>query len=53
MDMWPAFMTAARNCLPQADVVHDRFHVSKYLTKVSMRYVAPNSGSYLARAIRR
>ncbi|MBC7620701.1 MAG: ISL3 family transposase [Candidatus Saccharibacteria bacterium] len=31
MDMWPAFMGAARNCLPQADVMHDRFHVSKYL----------------------
>lgn len=31
MDMWPAFMSAARACLPQADIVHDRFHVSKYL----------------------
>lgn len=31
MDMWPAFMSAARTCLPQADIVHDRFHVAKYL----------------------
>jgi len=31
MDMWPAFMCAAQTCLPQADIVHDRFHVSKYL----------------------
>ena len=31
MDMWPAFMGASRRCLPQADIVHDRFHVSKYL----------------------
>jgi transposase len=31
MDMWPAYMSAARNCLPQADIVHDKFHVSKYL----------------------
>lgn len=31
MDMWPAFMSAARVCLPQADIVHDRFHVAKYL----------------------
>ena len=31
MDMWPAFMSAAHTCLPQADIVHDRFHVSKYL----------------------
>lgn len=31
MDMWPAFMSATRASLPQADIVHDRFHVSKYL----------------------
>lgn len=31
MDMWPAFMSAAKACLPQADIVHDRFHVAKYL----------------------
>ena len=31
MDMWPAYMSAARKCLPQADIVHDKFHVSKYL----------------------
>jgi len=31
MDMWPAFMSAAQTCMPQADIVHDRFHVAKYL----------------------
>ena len=31
MDMWPAFMSAAHACVPHADIVHDRFHVSKYL----------------------
>ncbi|MGH8848417.1 MAG: ISL3 family transposase, partial [Polaromonas sp.] len=31
MDMWPAFMSAAKECLPQADIVHDKFHISKYL----------------------
>jgi len=31
MDMWPGYMSAARNCLANADIVHDRFHVSKYL----------------------
>lgn len=31
MDMWPAFISAVRQCLPRADIVHDRFHVSKYL----------------------
>lgn len=31
MDMWPAYMIAAQNQLPQADIVHDKFHVAKYL----------------------
>ena len=30
MDMWPAYMSATRQCMPQADIVHDKFHVSKY-----------------------
>ena len=31
MAMWPALMRAARQCVPQAAIVHDKFHVSKYL----------------------
>lgn len=31
MDMWPAFMSAAQTCISLADIVHDRFHVAKYL----------------------
>jgi len=31
MDMWPAFMTAIEDMLPEADIVHDRFHISKHL----------------------
>jgi transposase len=31
MDMWKPFMNTSEKCLPQADVVHDRFHVMKYL----------------------
>ena len=32
MDRWPAFMSAARACMPQADIVHgDRVHVATYL----------------------
>lgn len=31
MDMWPAYMSAAKVCVPQADIVHDKFHVAKYL----------------------
>ena len=33
MDMWPAYMGAAKECLPQADIVHDRFHISKHLNE--------------------
>jgi len=31
MDMWPAFRNAATDLLEEAEVVYDRFHISKYL----------------------
>lgn len=31
MDMWPAFISAAGKELPEAEVVFDRFHVSKHM----------------------
>lgn len=31
MDMWPAFITSTEKHAPQADIVHDKFHISKYL----------------------
>lgn len=33
MDMWKPFMTAARKAAPQAEIVHDRFHISKHLNE--------------------
>jgi transposase len=33
MDMWDAFMGASREILPQADIVHDKYHVAGYLGK--------------------
>lgn len=33
LDMWPAFIKAARTKAPQAALVHDRFHISRYLTE--------------------
>lgn len=33
MDMWPAYMSAANALLINADIVHDKFHVSKYLNE--------------------
>lgn len=33
MDMWEPFMTAVTDILPNADIVHDRFHIAKYLNK--------------------
>ncbi|MGO9015144.1 MAG: ISL3 family transposase [Dissulfurispiraceae bacterium] len=32
MDMWEPFRRAVEKLLPQADIVHDRFHIMKYLT---------------------
>jgi transposase len=31
MDMWPAFINAARTELPEADIVFDKFHISQHL----------------------
>jgi transposase len=33
MDMWQAFMSSTSKNVPNADIVHDRFHVSKYLNE--------------------
>jgi len=33
IDMWEPYMAAARESAPQAGIVHDKFHVAKYLSK--------------------
>ena len=33
MDMWKAYMFATAEVFPQADIVHDKYHISSYLTK--------------------
>jgi transposase len=33
MDMWAAFENAVNLKLPNADIVHDKFHISAYLNK--------------------
>lgn len=33
MDMWRAYTKAAESYLPDADIVHDRFHISQHLNK--------------------
>ena len=33
MDMWDAFITSTKTNAPQADIVHDKFHISKYLSE--------------------
>jgi transposase len=33
LDMWEAFMNSSREHAPQAELVHDKFHVAKYLGK--------------------
>jgi len=32
-DMWPAFVNSIETHAPQAEVVHDRFHISKHLNE--------------------
>ena len=31
LDMWKAYLSSSRELLPQAEVIHDRFHLVKYL----------------------
>jgi len=33
MDMWKAYISAAQKLLPDADIVHDHFHLLKYLNQ--------------------
>lgn len=33
MDMWTAFETSTKHNAPQAQIVHDRFHISKHLNE--------------------
>ena len=33
MDMWDPFMTAATEVVPNADIVHDKYHAVSYVTK--------------------
>jgi len=33
MDMWKPYMNASSKCLPKADIVHDRFHLVRYLNQ--------------------
>jgi transposase len=33
MDMWPAYMNAVHEVLPDADIVHDKFHIKGYPNK--------------------
>lgn len=46
LDMWKAFITSVKEVLPKAKIVHDRFHLVKYLNdavdKVRQREVKDN-----------
>jgi transposase len=33
MDFWPAFISTVNSKLPKAQIVHDKFHISKYLNE--------------------
>lgn len=46
MDMWKAYINSVRKCMPNSEIVHDRFHLVKYLNeaidKVRKREVKEN-----------
>lgn len=46
LDMWKAYLSAAQEVIPKAEVIHDRFHLVKYLNdavdKVRRREVKEN-----------
>ena len=33
MDMWQPFMNCVEDLIPQTSMVHDNFHIAKYLNK--------------------
>ena len=33
MDMWKAYMTSSKKVFPLADIVHDKFHIMKYMNE--------------------
>ncbi len=33
MNMWPAFENSSNEALPNTNIVHDKFHVSKHLNE--------------------
>jgi transposase len=33
MEMWPAFIQATERMVPKADIVFDKFHISKHLNE--------------------
>ena len=41
MDMWPAYMESASVYVPQADIVHDKFHCVKELSKATASIGSP------------
>jgi len=40
MDMWKAFENSAAKNVPDAEIVHDRFHISKHLNEASQRSIS-------------
>ena len=49
LDMWKPFKNAVNRLLPKADIVHDRFHISKYLNE-SVDTVRRHESSQLSKA---
>ncbi|GFP24141.1 hypothetical protein HKBW3S09_01607 [Candidatus Hakubella thermalkaliphila] len=44
MDMWEPYMNAVETVFPEADIVHDKFHISRHMGEAVTR-----SGNHLLR----
>lgn len=53
LDMWQAYINAAKKACPDADMVHDKFHVSKYLNDAVNQVRGTEAASLCSKGDRR
>jgi transposase len=53
LDMWQAYISAAKRACPGADLVHDKFHISKYLNGAVNQVRATEAASLCSQGDRR
>ncbi len=49
MDMWQAYLSAAKAKAPNADIVHDKFHIAAHLNEACDQYVVVKASNFTLR----